>query len=72
MSVTYSIGCQQCKKVLWVGQRHTLYGSEVVNTMQFLKHHTKHALIFDEDCNSETFDNYESVDEQYKPEIKLP
>lgn len=65
MSVTYSIGCTQCKKVLWVGQRNTLYASEVVQSMQFLKDHAKHLLVFDEDCNSDTFDDYEVVDLLY-------
>jgi len=69
MSVTYSIGCTKCKKVLWVGQRDYLYGATAVDTMQFLKDHQKHPLIFDEDCNSETFDDYENVDNKYIPEI---
>lgn len=62
MSVTYSIGCTQCKKHIWVSQSNQtrLYDQE--ETFDFLMAHKKHPLVFDENCESSTFDDYEEIE----------
>lgn len=63
MSRTYSIGCRQCRKHLWIAQASggstTLYTGEP-HTMAaleaFLFKHRGHPLVFDENCESEVAD----------------
>ena len=60
MSRTYSIACRDCKKHVWIAQAscdsHTLYTGmpEVMECLEaFLFEHMGHALVFNDNCNSE-------------------
>jgi hypothetical protein len=60
MSRTYSIGCRQCRKHLWIAQasldRTSLYTGEphIMDALKkFLFEHMKHPLVFDENCELE-------------------
>lgn len=69
MSQTYSIGCRQCKKHLWIGQSgvggHRIYSGvlwKMTSLSEFLFEHCGHELLFDDNVNSEMFDWYEIDD----------
>lgn len=61
MSNSYSIGCTQCKKSLWIAQgglpeSFTFYSGEPVimfKLKQFLREHIHHPLLFFDSSNSE-------------------
>lgn len=60
MSTTYSIGCRQCRKHLWVaqatGESQTLYTGQprVMKVLKtFLFEHRDHPLVFGENCEGE-------------------
>lgn len=60
MSQTYSIGCRDCRKHVWIAQTslgsHTLYYGEprTMETLKdFLFEHTGHNLVFNDNVNSE-------------------
>lgn len=60
MSTTYSIGCRQCRKHLWIaqasGKERSLYTGQP-ETMEelktFLFEHVDHPLVFGENCEGE-------------------
>jgi hypothetical protein len=65
VSVTFSIACRECKVHLWIGQSHSsgahsghLYTAEshTKALWTFLAGHQGHALVFDENCESEIAD----------------
>ena len=76
MSNTYSIGCRDCKKCLWIAQgssgNRALY-SEEAHTMAaleaFLFEHQGHALVFDDNINSEILDWEKIKNEQPAPSV---
>lgn len=61
MSMCYNIQCDDCKKVLWVGQRDYIYSSKehLKAFAKFLHDHINHELKFVNDENIE--DDYEDV-----------
>jgi hypothetical protein len=63
MSRTYSIGCKDCKKHIWVAQKGskspTFYSGmpEVMQRLtEFLFTHIGHNLVFDENTETEMVD----------------
>jgi hypothetical protein len=62
MSTTYSIGCRQCRKHLWIAQSSqestTLYAGQNYTPAlkDFLFEHIGHPLVFNENCESELAD----------------
>jgi hypothetical protein len=69
MSRTYSIGCEDCKVHLWVGQklsgvpRVRIYsgGVETDRQKEFLETHRGHSLFFDEKCEGIDSEEYVEV-----------
>lgn len=56
MSNTYSIGCRECKKHLWIAQDKCLYSGdfEAMERLEiFLFEHQGHALVFEDNVNSD-------------------
>ncbi len=73
MSQTFSIGCQQCRKHLWIAQAglggYTLYTDqpETMSALKdFLFEHIGHPLVFKENCESEMAD-WEEIETESKP-----
>ena len=62
MSSTYSIGCKDCKKCIWIGQMSMghgrIYGNKDKEIFNFLLNHEGHDLIFGKDF-TEIFNDYE-------------
>ena len=62
MSQTYSIGCRDCKKHLWIGQvlrkQWRIYTSKnhLDALGEFLFAHKGHNLVFDENTEGEILD----------------
>ena len=62
MSRTFSIACRDCREGLWIAQASAgkghVYGTrEHLDALyQFLMKHQEHALVFDENCESEIGD----------------
>lgn len=75
MSRTYSIGCRQCRKHLWIaqasGDSQTLYTGEL-HTMaalkSFLFDHLGHPLVFSENCESEVAD-WDEIEARPEPPL---
>jgi hypothetical protein len=60
MSTTYSLGCRQCRKHLWIAQAsagvtslYTGHDAIVTALKAFLFDHLGHPLVFNENCESE-------------------
>ena len=79
MSRTFSIGCQQCRKHLWIAQasasRQTLYYGKP-RTMEALKvflfEHRGHDLLFDDNVNT-TMEEWEEIEtEPAEPPLHAP
>jgi len=79
MSTTYSIGCKQCKKHLWVAQTScgnlNFYSNdaETIDALgRFLFEHEGHDLVFDSDhhFDSEEWEEIEACD--YFPDQSPP
>ena len=79
MSRTFSIGCTQCRKHLWIAQASaasgkestTLYTGEghvMAALKDFLFDHHGHPLIFDDNCNSELAD-WEEIDPPRRDDV---
>ena len=68
MSKTYSLGCQQCRKHIWIAQAggvgKTLYSADQ-HAMEALKgflfEHAGHPLVFGDNCEGEMVD-WEEID----------
>lgn len=65
MGVSYEIGCKQCKVCITVAHKSYLLPYDEMNTLEFLKDHKGHDLIFAGDDEG-TLDESNNIDEQYE------
>lgn len=73
MSCTYSVGCKDCKKHIWIAQgwgkeeSHLYTGNKVImkKFKDFLFDHLGHNLVFDDNCEGdfiEEIDGWEEIE----------